>query len=476
MKMVDTNRFFRGAARAATYNVILQVTFRLLTFVVNAVVLRFISRELLGIVNVRLTLIYSTILFLSRESFRKACLSRDSKERKWTQLINLIWLCLPIGILSGFLLSIIWIYLLEYPSKMYASSYKGAVIAFTFSAVAELLAEPFWVVGQAFLFVQTKVVVEGVSLACKCLVTVLLVIWWPELSLTAFCMAQLAHTSCYVVLYFVYFTWFVQTGGTRATNKARHEDSQDGEFPFRSPKDFLPCFNRKPFIDFSYGNLVFSFMKQSFLKQFLTEGERYLMTIFNMLTLAEQGVYDVINNLGSLVARFVFLPIEESYYIFFSQVSIRGEPASLQHKENLEIAARTLKGVLKFVVMIGCTFVVFGYSYSFLLLDIYGGKILSSNEGWYIFIICQLHKTVMMSHNVNLSLCSTKLQVLRVANCFQYLFALFQTGHHISFEGNLTLISVSMVREKTSLHSTVLLKAKNSLREEQKIKENKRKE
>ena len=84
-------------------------------------------------------------------------------------------------------------------------------------------------------------------------------------------------------------------------------------------------------------------MKQSFLKQFLTEGERYLMTIFNMLTLAEQEVYDVINNLGSLVARFVFLPIEESYYIFFSQASIRGEPASLQHKENLEIAVRTLK-------------------------------------------------------------------------------------------------------------------------------------
>ena len=226
---------------------------------------------------------------------------------------------------------------------MYASSYKGAVIVFTFSAVAELLAEPFWFVGQAFLLVQTKVVEEGISLACKCLVTVLLVIWWPELSLTAFCMTQLAHTSCYVILYFVYFTWFVQTGGTRATNKARHEDGQDGEFPFRSPKDFLPCFNRKPFIDFSYGNLVFSFMKQSFLKQFLTEGERYLMTIFNMLTLAEQEVYDVINNLGSLVARFVFLPIEESYYIFFSQVSIRGEPASLQHKENLEIAVRTLK-------------------------------------------------------------------------------------------------------------------------------------
>lgn len=33
------------------------------------------------------------------------------------------------------------------------------------------------------------------------------------------------------------------------------------------------------------------------------------MTIFNVVTFAEQGVFDVISNLGSLVARFLFLPI-----------------------------------------------------------------------------------------------------------------------------------------------------------------------
>lgn len=36
------------------------------------------------------------------------------------------------------------------------------------------------------------------------------------------------------------------------------------------------------------------------------------------------GVYDIVNNLGSMVARFLFLPIEESFYVFFAKVLERG--------------------------------------------------------------------------------------------------------------------------------------------------------
>lgn len=59
-------------------------------------------------------------------------------------------------------------------------------------------------------------------------------------------------------------------------------------------------------------------------------GERYVMTVFGVLTFAQQGVYDIINNLGSLAARLIFLPIEESFYIFFARTLYRGEPAARQ--------------------------------------------------------------------------------------------------------------------------------------------------
>ena len=57
--MADEGKALAGAARGATYGAALQLVFRVLTFVVNALIIRQTSREMLGIVNVRLTLLYS---------------------------------------------------------------------------------------------------------------------------------------------------------------------------------------------------------------------------------------------------------------------------------------------------------------------------------------------------------------------------------------------------------------------------------
>ena len=58
-----------------------------------------------------------------------------------------------------------------------------------------------------------------------------------------------------------------------------------------------------------------------------------LFLLLSMLTtLTSAGVYDIINNLGSLVARFIFLPIEESFYVFFAATLTRGFPADKQNK------------------------------------------------------------------------------------------------------------------------------------------------
>ena len=72
--------------------------------------------------------------------------------------------------------------------------------------------------------------------------------------------------------------------------------------------------------------LTLSFLKQGVTKQILTEGERYVMTLFSVMSFNQQGIYDVVNNLGSLAARFLFRPIEDSLYFYFSQ-SIRRDVA-----------------------------------------------------------------------------------------------------------------------------------------------------
>ena len=51
------------------------------------------------------------------------------------------------------------------------------------------------------------------------------------------------------------------------------------------------------------------------------------------------------------------------------------------NKEDVSIAAEVLECLLKLVVVIGLVITVFGYAYSHLALDIYGGSLLSSGAG-----------------------------------------------------------------------------------------------
>jgi oligosaccharide translocation protein RFT1 len=61
------------------------------------------------------------------------------------------------------------------------------------------------------------------------------------------------------------------------------------------------------------------------VKQLLTEGERYVMTICGVLSLTQQGVYDTVNSLGTLPARLLLRPIEENFYFYFAQLFRRGK-------------------------------------------------------------------------------------------------------------------------------------------------------
>lgn len=48
-----------------------------------------------------------------------------------------------------------------------------------------------------------------------------------------------------------------------------------------------------------------------------------------------QGSYDIVNNLGSLAARFIFRPIEDSAYFYFTQTIERDNSLNNQHPVNI---------------------------------------------------------------------------------------------------------------------------------------------
>lgn len=363
-----------STVRSASYNVILQVTFRIFTFIMNGILLRFTTKDMIGIVNVRLMLLNQTIVFVAREAFRKACLSKTT-DKRWPQVINLLWCVFPLGVILSFVLGYVWLYHLEIPDPVKIPNYPLAVLVFAASGSLELLSEQLWVVAQAFVFLRLKVVIEGIANFARCVITLGLVLFVPDLGIITFCIAQMAFSILVMVLYYLYFIYYIQTA-------AKQQGTTENDFPLKSIQDFFPkTVTGKSFVSWGLARLTWSFFKQSFLKKILTEGERYIMTVFKVLTFSQQGIYDVINNLGSLVARCVFMPIEESYYTFFAHTLERGSSADQQTQQSANVASETLEVVLKFVVLVGLTFLVFGYSYSFLLLDIYGGTTLSSGEG-----------------------------------------------------------------------------------------------
>lgn len=66
---------------------------------------------------------------------------------------------------------------------------------------------------------------------------------------------------------------------------------------------------------------------QSVVKHFLTEGDRLIVSKFSPLR--DQGGYAVATNYGSLVARIIFQPIEETSRLFFSKSLSSPTPSSL---------------------------------------------------------------------------------------------------------------------------------------------------
>ncbi|CAG5118777.1 unnamed protein product [Candidula unifasciata] len=368
---MDGSAVVSGAAKAASYNMLLQLGLRLTTFVLNAFILRYVSQDVLGIVNVRLTLLYSTTLFLTKEAFDRACLSKSTTS-DWKQVINLLWCTFPLAILFSGCLGMVWLYVLENPSTTTSvSGYTFGVVCFALSTIIEVLAEPLFVVGQAFLFVRLKVVLLGISQGIKCIITVILVLKQPQWGIVNFSIAQVVSSVTYAAMYHIYFAHYI------SSNKKKAED-----FPLKSVADMYPCIlTDKPFIDVHLASLTWSFFKQSFLKQILTEGEKFVMTFFDVLSYGDQGVYDVVSNLGSLAARFIFLPIEENSYLLFSKLMQRGVSADKQSQESLRLSVRVLGVVLKIVTIIGSIILIFGFSNSYLALHIYGGDVLSSGAG-----------------------------------------------------------------------------------------------
>lgn len=389
----------KSSVENASFSIIFQILFRCITFILNAFIIRTVGQDVLGIMNVRLLLLESTILFLSKEPLLKACLT-NAKSHNWAQVINLIWLSVPLSAVLGLFLVYVWTNILSPTDPVYASQYKLGCYAIALSCIVEQATQNVVLIAQSFCFVRLKIVFETLYVLSRTFIFVYFVINYPNSAINAFSLAQILSSVILCSLYYGFFTWYIPR-----LNKIKEQGNDDdnkgskisglfsdmNDFPFRSILNFFPgfMFNEEEPINKKLLLLTVSFVKQSVIKQILTEGERYVMTISPVLTFSQQSMYDIVNNLGSLAARFIFRPIEESAYFYFTQMIHRDEPLKKQKETHVSEAANVLSQLCKVVTSIGLVVVTFGQSYSYTLLFLYGGNKLT--ETTLPTILLQFH-------------------------------------------------------------------------------------
>ncbi|GAV05110.1 hypothetical protein RvY_15287 [Ramazzottius varieornatus] len=358
---------FAGAIKSTYVNIFLQIIGKVVTFVLNALVVRYASKDLLGIVNVRLLLLHTTILFLCREGVRRAC-SGNLRKADWKQTVNLMWLATAASAALSVFFSLIWYFVMERPN---APFYGYGVFAYSATSTIDMLCEPLYIVAQEWMLLKVRVSAKFYSLIFQAFLNAVLIIRTPYYGIAIFSTTQILSAILYTSIFYYHFIKLLRT-----------PPSTPHPLPVHSIRDFLPS-HSKPLLPPRLIPLTWSFTKQSFLKQVLTEGERYVMSGLQMLTFAEQGIYDVVSNLGSLVARLLFQQVEENAYLFFSKVLPREKVEKDEQKQQdpqAAFGAKMLEVYLKSITALSVIIVVFGFSYSDVLLSIYGGETLNSGS------------------------------------------------------------------------------------------------
>ncbi|KAL5111414.1 hypothetical protein TcWFU_008896 [Taenia crassiceps] len=377
--------------RLAGYTFFLQVILRLITFATNGLAYRCVNASVLGLVNFRIGLYYSTLVFTSRESFRRACLSRGGEilltssssyyESRliWQAIVNVMWLTVPVGVLLSFILLPLWLYVWPSPSTDSPGStiehqYTISCLLYTFCAFLELATEPMWLFCQIGMWLRTRIALEAIANVARALGIIIALLFGDGDSYGLYLLTfpQLLHGSTLLLGYLLFASWLVNSASSQRLQP----------FSRISPtglRDLLPNFNKVTF-DWPCLWLSWNFFRQGVLKQFLSEGERYLISAFHLLSFADQGIYDLVNNLGSLAPRLVFSSVEESCHLLFSQCIQRDVAPKRQNEALVLQAVRMLGTSLRVLTLVAWLGFIFAQAYSYLVLYLYGGsRLVSAN-------------------------------------------------------------------------------------------------
>lgn len=401
-----------SAMRGASLLVSVQLLSRALTFVLNVALTRHLEDpSLLGVSSVQLYLLYTVVLTLAREGVRRTCLRtaatrsetddiseaqrssdpalskssspaeqnlKSSASRTRQDLVNLTWWAVIAGWV-GTPLACQWFIWSADPKALETiplNDYVHSIYIVGLAIAMELLSEPMFVAAQGQLAYGKRSAFEAIAVTARCLSTIYFAVFL-HMGLQAFAMGYLAYALALIICYGVHF---IREPTVPGNPTSIWELQCLGDL---APSDMLRVRDAGLF------RLAASMSFQQIWKLVLAEGEKMVMVTL-ATDASDQAVYALVFNLGSLIARFVFLPIEETAFAVFGKLN----DLALHKKQDENISEtlsnaadedtsdpavmtpQTLVSLLcRAMTLLGMTFVTFGPSYShFLISFLYGSR------------------------------------------------------------------------------------------------------
>ncbi|KAN0108384.1 Rft-1 domain containing protein [Hyaloscypha variabilis] len=384
------------SAIGAALLISLQFSSRILTFVVNQVLLRYLSPELLGI-STQLELYSITVLFFARESLRIAIQRQadtkdddfensDKSDRSHVDartaagrsqaIVNLAYISIGLGAVfaSGFA----WLYLHTTPAQnpfvLETPYVRESLFIYGFAAIGELLAEPCYVIAQQKARFEVRASAESTATVLRCLMTcgcaILASRMGRDIGVLPFALGQGIYALSLTIVYYWKFRTTSSTSGFSLIPTRISSDSTLYIFSY-----------------FSWPLLSLSgtFFVQSIVKHFLTQGDTLIIT--SLASPRAQGMYALASNYGGLIARLLLQPVEEVSRNHFGKAL--SAVTGISSKEVVLTTRDQLLRLLRVYVLLSICIVTVGPTTAPLILKaIAGSRWSSSGAGSVLSTYC----------------------------------------------------------------------------------------